>query len=354
MMSLAKIRKPSENFWQGKNVLITGDLGFKGKWLTTWLNKLGSNILGIDRKSALKDSFLESPVRYSHITADLLSDFWQKTVRDFKPDVIFHFAANALVKDGYVNPEFMIDNNLRSTTNLVKALKQFNYKSLLIVATTDKVYLDKSQMLPHTENDELGANDPYALSKVFVEKYLQISSDFSKFKTVIIRSGNVIGGGDFAANRLIPDIFRAWESGNALEIRNLQGVRPWMHILDSLNGYLLAAEYAFANQHNKCEIFNLAPKIDEQVTVENIIRFSAGHLNLNFERFCKVIGFEEFYERKHLSIDSTKARNSLGWDNVFSWEVSLMLTLDWYTAWSKNHDSARELAEKQIKFFSDL
>ena len=324
----------NEKLWRDKRVLVTGHTGFKGSWLTLILHNLGAQVYGISLPAIQPRSLYEDAK-----ISELLSEEFIQDIRNFenlstiinkiKPDYIFHLAAQALVQESVIYPIETISTNVMGTANLlIVALKNANLLGIT-VATTDKVYENEENGRNFKENDKLGGSDPYSASKAATEivtRALTLSSNSYQIPVTTVRAGNVIGGGDWAADRLIPDIVRAFELQDALEIRNKNATRPFQHILDCLFGYLLVAQEHISQRN--VEIFNsynFGPEKSISV-LETINRFLA-IMGSELQIVDKPTPIQEHID---LQLDNAKAKSKLSWFPYFSTEETINKAAIWY------------------------
>lgn len=341
------------DFWKNKNVLITGHTGFKGSWLTLLLNELGSNIYGISDKK--KEGIYEI-VEFSEI---LKKEFFvdinilskkeaQEIFKIANPDIVFHFAAQSLVYEGYKNPLTTIETNVSGTYKILQYTDLESSAKTLMLATTDKVYRFPNS--DNTEVAELGGKDFYSASKVGAEFVIEAYQGIKKrdeLNLSVIRSGNVIGGGDRAEYRLIKELIDSINSGKTFELRKPNSIRPWQFILDSLWGYLLAAQDNFTNNTN--EVFNLNSELNNEFTAEKIVKI---FLN-NWEgKVPEMIITKEIYKEEDiLKINSTKARKLLNWKPIYDVETTIEKIIEWEKSFKieKNTDLSISQIQKYLK-----
>lgn len=336
------------NFWRDKRVLVTGDLGFKGTWLVDWLIFLEADVLGIDKDTTRNNqNFFYRNSGYRHLTFDLTSSNHFKEILFFQPEIVFHFAAQPLVLQAYQNPAETMSNNLLGTVNLLSIISELKTRPVTVIASTDKVYKAHETSSPHTEDHSLGGQDPYSLSKVFVELFLDLGINQNLNNIVIIRSGNVFGGGDFSRDRLLPDVFKSWQSRQHLNLRNPHSIRPWLHVLDSLNGYLLSAEHHAVRPHK--DAYNLAPSLTDHISVEEVANIAFLYLNSNIQRQYQDSS-SPHYERDILLLNADKAKKILGWRPFYSTKEAIEKSLEWYYNFSNTGNSSC-LTRKQITDF---
>jgi len=319
-----------KKFWKNKKVLITGNLGFKGSWLCLQLYFFKANIYGIDNQSS--DSSLISKHLKKYVKKQYLSDIRnfknvKKILNTVNPDIIIHLAAQPIVLDSFTHPISTFEINILGTTNILEAsINQKKLKSILIV-TTDKVYNNNEDNIGFKENDKLGGDDPYSASKACAE-IITTSFKNSFFKNTSIniasaRAGNVIGGGDVSKYRLVPDIFRSIKNKNILNIRNKNHIRPWQHVLDCNNGYLILLERLYYSS-SYSDSWNFSSNY-KNYTVKNICDEFSKKLNLKYT-FSKKM----YKEKKNLRLNSSKSRKQLNWKNYLSFKKMISQTINWY------------------------
>lgn len=344
------------DFWQGKRVLITGHTGFKGSWLALWLKLLGSEVCGYALAPAttpnlFEDLQLEDQIK--SVTGDIrdLASF-EKVLKDFQPEIIFHLAAQSLVRRSYRAPVETYTTNLLGTINVLEAVRSANQVKAVLVVTTDKVYENRGWLWAYREDERLGGFDPYSNSKACVELATASyrNSFFAESQTLIAtaRAGNVIGGGDWSEDRLLPDVFRSLIFGERLLIRNLDSVRPWQHALEPLAGYLALAEKLFDGEREFADAFNFGSAEEDAKTVgwilEEIKRNWTGPVTWETARGAQP------HEAKILKLDSAKARAELNWSPKLNLTEAIRLTVDWYSAFRDKKDLI-ETTRRQIEFY---
>ena len=339
------------NSFKNKKILITGHTGFKGSWFSKLLLSLGAKVYGIsleaDNLSLYNLLKLDNEVKsYIQDIRDL--EKIKNIVKYINPDIIFHLAAQPLVIDSYNRPVYTFETNVIGTINLMESMRELNNLECAVMITTDKVYDNKEWVWGYRENDALGGHDPYSASKACAEIAIKSykKSFFKDINTASVRAGNVIGGGDFADNRIIPDIVRAIEKNIPVELRNPNSVRPWQHVLDVLYGYLLVC-YNLINNKNISESYNFAP-IDEgnKFTVEYITKAFID----NIGKGSYIINSPETpkKEMNMLRLDSSLARKELGWKEKFNTEEAIKQTAIWYSEYLNKND-INNITDKQIK-----
>lgn len=348
------------NVYKNKTVLVTGHTGFKGSWLSIWLRELGANVIGyaLDPYTE-KDNFVLAKLenKITDIRGDIRDkEHLEKVFEQYKPDFVFHLAAQPLVRLSYDQPVETYEVNVMGTINVMECIRKTPETRIGIMITTDKCYENKEQIWGYRENEAFGGYDPYSSSKGAAE--IAISSwrnsffnpkDYEKHKKSIasVRAGNVIGGGDWSLDRIIPDCIRALEKGEAIRIRNPKAIRPWEHVLEPLSGYLLLGQKIYEEPSKYCEGWNFGPSLDSIVPVweigEKIIKYyGSGELEDKSKK-------DELHEAKLLALDITKARFNLGWKPRWDIDKAIEKTVEWYKKYS--NEDIYELCIKQIEVF---
>lgn len=346
--------------YKGKNVLITGHTGFKGSWLTIWLKELGANVIGyaLDPYTE-KDNFALS--KLSDKIIDIRGDIrdterLKKVFEKHKPEIVFHFAAQPLVRVSYDIPVETYEVNVMGTINVMECIRESQITKIGIMVTTDKCYENKEQIWGYRENEPMGGYDPYSSSKGAAE--IAINSwrrsyfnpkDYEKHGKAIasVRAGNVIGGGDWAKDRIIPDCIRALEIGRKIEIRNPEAVRPWEHVLEPLSGYLLLGAKMLENGVKYSDSWNFGPNLDSILSVWDIGKMVIKNYgNGDLE---DISHSNSLHEAKLLVLDITKARFELGWKPTLDIKETIKLTVEWYKKY--NNSDVYTVCKNQIKEF---
>lgn len=343
---------PHTSFWSGKRVLITGHTGFKGSWLALWLQCLGAEVSAIALlPSTSPNLFTLARVQGSivHRIVDLRdSQAVAFSLQDFQPEIVFHLAAQALVRESYRDPTATFSTNVQGTVNLLEAVRLCGGVRVVVAVTTDKVYENLENIFPFRETDTLGGHDPYSASKaaseIVISSYRRAFLDIAGTSLASARAGNVIGGGDWAPDRLIPDAIRAWCQGRPLKIRSPEAIRPWQHVLEPLSGYLTLAQ-ALWDDPKLADAYNFGPNPHEASTVRTLV-------DLAQERFgCGEIvwgnGNDGPHEAGWLSLETAKARRFLGVSPRWDLSESVRRSVDWYKALHTGAD-ARELCLRDI------
>jgi len=319
---------PSPDFWHGKRVFVTGHTGFKGGWLCLWLSKLGAEVSGYALAPSTTPSFFTAcgvDGLVHHTQADIRdAEKLCSCLQDFKPDVVFHLAAQPLVRASYAQPLETYSTNIMGTAYLLAAVAETPSVQATIIVTSDKVYAESNAA--HTEDSPLGGHDPYSASKACTE-LVAASYPLSR-KPTTVRAGNVIGGGDWSADRLVPDFFRAQAAGEALVLRNPTAIRPWQHVLEPLCGYLLAAESMFGK--STAENWNFGPGENDEASVEAVIhQLSKLVLNAHYEIDSPT---DAPHEAPVLRLNAEKAHRELSWHPRWRLDRALYETAAWHRA----------------------
>ena len=352
-----------KNYFKNKTVLVTGHTGFKGSWLISWLNQLGANVIGIA---------LDPPTKISHFTeAKMANDITDLRIdiRDFstlekaivkaQPDFVFHLAAQALVRLSYVSPIDTWQTNVLGTLHMLEALRKLKKPCVAVLITSDKCYDNVEWVWGYRENDAMGGSDPYSASKGAAELVIRshIKSFFPKDQTQVhiasARAGNVIGGGDWAADRIIPDCVKAWSQKQIALLRNPHSTRPWQHVLEPLCGYLTLAIALVENPKLHGESFNFGPPSHQTQSVLNLVQQMA--------RYWDQVRWQEAindntgpYESGLLKLNCDKALHYLKWQAVLNFEETVHLTVDWYKSYYEKPELIASVTRDQIKKYIKL
>lgn len=353
--------KDKLKIFKNKKVLITGHTGFKGSWLTIWLLKVGAKVIGYSKDIPTSPSlFISCKLndRIDNFVGNLLNkDYLGKIIKETKPDFIFHLAAQPLVKESYDNPLATIETNSIGTINLLEILKEYNKETVVIFITSDKVYDNVEWLWGYKETDRLGGKDPYSASKAMAE--IAIRSYYHSFlkykdnlKIGIGRAGNVIGGGDWSANRIVPDCIVKWTNKEKVQIRNPKATRPWQHVLEPLSGYLSLA-YELNNSDNlNGEAFNFGPSDNSSYSVEELIEEMIKYWPTNIKHLIE-IKKELFHEASLLKLNCDKSSALLRWKSGFSFKDCVKNTIEWYENFYFKKLDILSFSEKQIGVYQN-
>lgn len=343
-------------FWRGKRVFLTGHTGFKGAWLAVWLRRLGAEVSGFALPPATDPSLFALAQVASQMDSSSMGDIRDRqavadAMRSARPDIVLHLAAQALVRRSYHDPVETYSSNMMGTVHVLDAVRQAPSAKVVVIITTDKVYRNDESFWPYREDDRLGGHDPYSASKaaceIVVESYRGAFLGSSDVRVATARAGNVIGGGDWATDRLLPDAIKAWSAGRTLAIRNPRAVRPWQHVLEPLHGYLTLAERLWS-QPDLATSFNFGPDRVDCVDVGGVIRLAASM----FGSAEVALAHEADAPREtaRLTLDNSKARELLGIQPVWHLATALERTVSWYAEQQRGSE-ARALCLRDIDAF---
>ncbi len=351
------------HFWQEKRILVTGHTGFKGSWLALWLRSLGADVCGYALAPPTSPSLFEV-ARVAEDVTSVIGDIRDLTaltacIQNFDPEIVIHMAAQSLVRYSYQNPVETYATNVMGTVNVLEAVRHTPAAKAVLVVTSDKCYENKEWLWGYRENEPLSGHDPYSNSKACTE--LVVSAYRNSFfnaeagpscpAVATARAGNVIGGGDWAADRLIADVMTAFLDNKAVRIRHPHAVRPWQHVLEPLHGYLLLVEKLWQEGPDYAEAWNFGPDAGGTVTVSEIMQ-RLEKLWTTPVAWVKDEGVHP-HEAATLKLDCTKARVRLGWRPRLTLEQSLEWIVEWYEAYGQGGDM-RRLTDKQIKCYQEI
>ena len=340
--------------FRGRRILVTGDTGFKGSWLGLWLYQLGAQVCGYALSPEREDDHfnllgLENLIK--HVTADIrdlssvLSVFEQ-----FQPEIVFHLAAQPLVRYSYKEPKETFDTNVAGSVNILEAVRLCESVKVLVYVTSDKCYLNNEWIFGYRENDRLGGRDPYSASKAMAELLFTSYQDSffdarPNFAAATVRAGNVIGGGDWAVDRIVPDTIRALKDGKIIQLRNPNSTRPWQHVLEPLLGYLLIAANMLEKSKEFSGAWNFGPDTHSICTVSDLVQmmvanWGSGDFEINSEMNAP-------YESKFLHLNCDKAHQLLGWYPKWNLSRAVSETVNWYRQ-MYSMDNIFEVSSRQI------
>lgn len=350
------------DFYKNKRVLVTGHTGFKGSWLSIWLHEMGAEVVGValDPYSE-RDNYVLSGIGQK-IEADLRADIrdderLKEIFREYQPEIVFHLAAQPLVRLSYEIPVETYETNVMGTIHVMEAIRHTDSVRVGVMITTDKCYENKEQLWGYRENEPMGGYDPYSSSKGAAE--LSISSwrrsffnpkDYGRKHHVSlasVRAGNVIGGGDWAKDRIIPDCIRALEADRPIEIRSPKAIRPWQHVLEPLGGYLLLAEKMWRKPTAYCEGWNFGPRMESVSTVWEVAQKLIANYGKGTLRDCS--DPNALHEANLLLLDISKAKFRLGWEPRMNIDECMTMVADWYKRYQE--EDVYRLCVEQIKTF---
>ena len=336
------------NFWNGKKVFLTGHTGFKGSWTSLWLKKLGSKVKGYSLEPNTNPSLFEVLKLEKSISSEVGDirnlDNLHKSMQEFEPDIVLHMAAQPLVRDSYKDPIKTYNTNVIGTVNLFEAVRKTSSIKAVVNITSDKCYQNNEWERGYHENDPMGGYDPYSNSKGCSELITSSyrNSFFNSSSTVSlasVRAGNVIGGGDWAKDRIIPDILKAFDNKEPIIIRNPNAVRPWQHVLEPISGYLTVAEKLFLFGDKYAQGWNFGPKDKDAMPVRELLDYLVNHWKE--ESSWIQDSKENPHEAMLLKLDITKAREELNWEPFWDLEKTLQTIIEWHNAWLAGKDMSK-------------
>lgn len=357
---------PTFDIYKGKRIFLTGHTGFKGSWLNLWLKSLGAEVYGYALAPNTNPSHFEllgGNKEFRGVFADIRDrENLKQSLRSFNPDIIFHLAAQPLVRESYKNPVATFESNVIGTLNILDCARELESLKAIVVITTDKVYENKEWIWGYRENDALGGYDPYSASKACAEivtdsmrnSFFNIN-EFGKSHQVLIataRAGNVIGGGDWSEDRLIPDVIKAVCANKSVKIRNPKSTRPWQHVLEPLRGYLMLGEKLLEGKKEFATAFNFGPNLQDNLRVEEILKITK---NL-WDKVDYVLECDSNapHEAGLLMLDVAKAQKLLNWEPVMNSLESIKYTISWYREIYENRQivSQEQLENYKMRMIS--
>ena len=334
----------NSGFWFGKKVFLTGHTGFKGGWLSLWLQSLGAEVSGYALNSSSSHNLFTIANVGSGMATSTIADIRDASaltaaMKHAQPDIVFHLAAQPLVRYSYADPVETYTVNVMGTVNLFEAIRKTTSVRAVVNVTTDKCYENREWVWPYREDEAMGGYDPYSSSKgcseLITSAYRRSFLANAGIAVASARAGNVIGGGDWAPDRLIPDFLRAIDSGNTLVIRSPNAIRPWQHVLEPLSGYMILAEQLFTMGAEFAEGWNFGPSDEDARTVEWIVNQLVTTIpNSSWELDQK----PQLHEANHLRLDSSKAHIRLNWQPRWKLQGALQKIVEWHTDWKLGAD----------------
>lgn len=351
------------NVFRDKKVVITGDTGFKGSWLSTWLLMLGAKVYGYANEIPTTPSMFEVTgldSKINHKYGDIRDKEGMNCfIQDVKPDFIFHLAAQAIVSTSYKDPFDTITTNVIGTASVLEAIRNITWNCTCIIITSDKAYDNVEWIWGYRENDRLGGKDVYSGSKgaaelVIKSYWMSFIKDMPNIKMAVTRAGNVIGGGDWAKDRIIVDCVKAFSEGKTVEIRCPKATRPWQHVLEPLSGYLNVAQDLYEGKVENGEAFNFGPRAEQTKTVFELTQDMAERWGLDKDNAAKITGNIPFKEATLLKLNCDKALAYLNWHSTLHYEQCVDLIAEWYKAYyvDKRNDMY-ELTKRQIEYYTE-
>jgi len=346
----------TKEFWKNRSVFITGHTGFKGGWLSLWLTEMGAQVHGYSLEAPTNPNFFTLTKLRERIKKSTIGDINDyslllNSLKFAKPSIIIHMAAQPLVRESFNFPLNTFKTNIIGTVNLFEAARKIDELEAIINVTTDKCYENLEKLEPYNENDRLGGNDPYSNSKACSELVSSAyrTSFFEKkgVKLASVRAGNVIGGGDWSNDRLIPDFFRAFDTNKNLLVRYPKAMRPWQHVLEPLSGYILLAEKLVNQGNDFAEPWNFGPDYKNAKTVSWVLSYLKEKVH---SKNWKIKEIEQLKEANILLLDSSKAKLRLNWEPRWTLETALDKIVDWHLAY-KQKISMSDLSIDQINSY---
>lgn len=350
-----------KKIYKGKKVLITGNTGFKGSWLSVWLNLLGAKIVGYSAylpSNPCLFSVCKINKLIKHINGDIRNhDFLKKVFTKHKPDFVFHLAAQPIVNRAYLDPKLTFETNVMGTVNVLECMRSLRNKVIGVMITSDKCYKNMEWEWGYRETDELGGSDPYGSSKACAELVCQsyaksffYRSD-SNCRMATARAGNVIGGGDWAIDRLVPDCVSAWSKDRQVLIRNPKATRPWQHVLEPLSGYLWLGAKALESNKLCGESFNFGPRHEMGKSVSELIKLFSNYFG-GKNKWKYLSEKKTLQESMFLKVSSDKASRFLNWYAILSFSDTIKMAAEWYEKYYKDKNkNMLDFTARQIDYY---
>lgn len=349
----------NRKFWQNRRVFLTGHTGFKGGWLALWLMDMGAKVYGYSLEPPTNPNLFEVAQVKDGMAASSIADLrdlptLKKKLNAAEPEIVIHMAAQPLVRHSYLHPIETYEINVMGTLHLFEAIRATQGVRSVVNITTDKCYENKEWCWGYRENDSLGGHDPYSSSKacveILTEAWRRSYMREAGIALATVRAGNVIGGGDWACDRLIPDFLRALDDKKTLNIRSPHAIRPWQHVLEPLAGYISLAEKLFNQGEPYAEPWNFGPDYSDARSVQWVIEYLCSVANYSGWQ-CS--NDEQPHEAQYLKLDNSKANTKLGWHPKWHLKTALDKTFEWHNAWKQNNDM-RKISLAQIHSYEDF
>jgi CDP-glucose 4,6-dehydratase len=346
-------------FWKGKKVFLTGHTGFKGSWFSIFLNLLGAKVVGYSLRPSEKQNLFDLAKLSKEIDTSIIGDIrdynkLKKSILKTSPDFVVHMAAQPLVKESYIRPRYTYEVNTLGTINILNILNELNFIKYALIVTTDKVYLNNNKKNYFKESDLLGGTDPYSNSKSCAEFAVNsYNKSFFKQKKIFVataRAGNVIGGGDFSKDRILPDYFRSLLKNKKLILRSPNSIRPWQHVIDPLTGYLLLLMKLYKKK-TITSTFNFGPNKLNNKSVSDIINLINRDFNDSVKVIKKINNLKSYHEDKILMLNSHHSKKILNWETKYSIEKSIKLTSSWFKEFLAKKNTLKITQEQILNYF---
>jgi CDP-glucose 4,6-dehydratase len=348
-------------FWNGKKVFLTGHTGFKGSWFSIFLNLLGAKVVGYSLKPNVNPNLYDLANLNKQNHKNILGDIrdynkLKKSIKNFSPDFVVHMAAQPLVRESYINPKYTYEVNTLGTVNILNILNEVKFIKSALIITTDKVYLNNNKKNYYEENDLLGGFDPYSNSKscaeLAVNSYNRSFFEEKKIFVATARAGNVIGGGDFSKDRILPDYIRSLLKNKKLFLRSPNAIRPWQHVIDPLYGYLLLLMKLYKKEAIISDSFNFGPKNSNNKSVKDVINLINKDFNNSVRVINKFNNSKNYHESKILMLNSDKSKKILNWQTKYNLKQSIKLTSFWFKEFFAKKNILKLTQDQIINYFN--